>query len=909
MCCYIARVTRTAIPPKTTAEMPAPADSRRRRVFAWVLLATSLSTFAAASATNTETDTDAAQPTQTVSATDIPARSSTSAPGPAQVPPAPSMLGDNRILPQAAPMPPSVYLTTPDFDWMTPAAAHESPDEPPWVLPPSAIPSYIPTRPGALPVRDRGYLDAPGEVANLSAEEIETNSGKLHADLDWNYCGPRIGGAPPDSLGVAADSDTDKVTDLEAGGLRYRRQADIIEAVGGVTVERGAQRVEADNLIYDRSRATVVSPTGSYIQYPGIRLVGDAVEANLDMEQARVDTPRFRLSGAINARGTADTAYVASREQTAYDDILYTTCPPGSNAWSIRANRLKLDQYAGIGIARDARLRIRGVPVLYSPYLQFPIDDRRRSGFLAPSFGSSSENGIELETPYYWNIAPEMDATFYPRLMSDRGFLLGGEFRYITRADNGEMRAEFLPRDRLYNDGDSARWAINATEEGTWFKRLRTTLDFSAVSDNQYLEDLGGNIDVTSSRFLQQRGTARYSGRGWSVGAELQRYQTVDDSLNERNDPYARLPRINFSLNSRQLLPQQAPGLTGALQADYNFFDHEVLVDGQRFTLLPTLSWPLRQSFGHLIPSARFYLASYDLADTDEGDATDPGYAIPSADIDGKLIFERPANWFGDTAVQTLEPRLYYLYTNYEDQSDIPDFDSSELDFSFSNLFRNNRFTGSDRIGDANQVTAALTSRMLHSASGEELWRISFGQIFYFADRRVQLDGPTETDRRSPYTGEISARFFNDWTGRVSFEWDEDGETNEDAWRRRTLRLDYRPPDRRMFSVAYRADFDAAEANQYEDTDTSFRLPIGDSGQVELVGRWLYSMRYNETMDSFAGIEFGKCCWRMRLLGRHFKNRPDDAPTTSVMLQIELAGLGALGDPIGEFLEEELYGY
>jgi LPS-assembly protein len=891
--------------------MSASADLRRRHIIACALMCAVTSASVRADVvvtTEAEADADAARPAQATTSADVPGLGQTPPPGPAEVPRAPNMLGGMPPEVQASPIAANPYLRTPSFDRLGPSA-QVSYDEPLWVLPPSAIPDYIPTRPGAIPVRDRGYLDAPGDVAMVSKEEIETNSGKLHADLDWDYCGPRVGSLTSGAPGDATDPGSDQFTDLDAGGLRYRRQADVIDAVGGVTVVRGVQRVEADNLTYDRGRATVISPRESYIQYPGIRLVGDGVEANLETEQARVDTPRFRLNGAINARGAADTAYVASRERTAYADILYTTCPPGSNAWSIRANKLKLDQYAGVGVARDARLRIRGVPILYTPYLQFPIDNRRRSGFLMPSFGSSSDNGFEIYTPYYWNIAPQMDATFHPRLMSKRGMLLGGEFRYVTRNDKGEIRAELLPSDKLYDDGDSARWAVNATEEGTWFKRLRTTLDFSAVSDNQYLEDLGSNINVTSARYLQQNGIAQYIGQGWSASAQLQRFQTIDDSLTEQNYPYARLPRIGFVLNQRQLLPQHTRGLTGGLVADYNLFDHDVLVDGQRFTLLPNLSWPLRKSFGHLIPSARAYLASYELTDTDPDEPTSPSYAIPSADIDAKLIFERPATWLGDKAVQTLEPRLYYLYTEYKDQADNPNFDSAELSFSFANLFRNNRFTGSDRIGDANQMTAALTSRILHAATGEELWRFSLGQIFYFADRRVQLAGPTETEQRSPYTGEISARIFKHWTGRASFEWDEDGETSEDAWRRRTLRLDYRPPDRRLFSVAYRADFAAPEVNQYEDTDTSFRWPVGDSGQVELVGRWLYSMRYNETMDAFAGIEFGKCCWRMRLIGRQFKNNADADPTTSIMLQIELAGLASLGDPIGEFLDKELYGY
>ncbi|WP_296896581.1 LPS-assembly protein LptD, partial [Thiohalocapsa sp.] len=690
----------------------------------------------------------------------------------------------------------------------------------------------------------------------------------------------------------------------------YRRSEDVVDAVGGVTVVRDEQRVEADQLRYDRSRQTVPSPDDTYLEYPQLRLVGAGADVNLDTQQGRIDAPRFRLSGPLNVRGRADTAYVVSPTRTAYRDILYTSCPPGSNAWSLRASQLKLDQEAGVGVARDARVRIRGMPLLYTPYLRFPIDDRRRSGFLVPSVGSSQDNGFELRTPYYWNIAPNMDATLTPRLMTERGIMLGSEFRWLTRSDAGEIRAELLPDDRAYEGDERVRWGLNALEEGRWLGRLVTRLDFNAVSDDQYLEDLGNNIDVTSTRRLRQRGDVTYYGRGWSLLTRLEGFQTIDQGIAPEGRPYGRLPQILFRINPTELLPEPVAGLTArpnvSLEAEYDFFDHNHRVHGQRFTLTPALSWPLQRSYGHLIPGARLYLSTYALTDTEPGFPDDPGHAIPSLDLDGKLIFERETDWLGETAVQTLEPRLYYLYTPYEAQAETPVFDSSELDFSFANLFRSNRFTGRDRIGDTNQVTAGISSRMLRASTGEELFRLSLGQIYYFADRRVQISGPPQTDDTSPYTGELSARLFEHWFGRASFQWDPDADQN-DSLPRRTLRLEYRDPEQRMLNLAYRTDLTPAEENRYEDTDVSFRLPFGT--QAELVGRWLYSMRHDETMDAFAGVEFGKCCWRLRLLGRHFKRRPEDAASTSVMLQVELAGLGAIGDPIGDFLEREIYGY
>jgi LPS-assembly protein len=861
----------------------------------------------AAASTEDATAGQTAPPPQAAGPTRPPESGSGPAPGPAELPPVPNLLDDAAATP-ASPfvLPP---LTSPPVP--LPAASTEPDAEPLWVLPEAAIPKQVVTVPGAEPVRNRGYLDRPGEIDGILSEPIEPDSGRLEQGLDWPYCGTRPPGS--ESAEPAAPADAAAApTDLAAGGITYQRERDLVNAVGGVTVVRGSQRIEADTLQYERRRETVTSTGTTYLQYPQFRVSGTGAVANLETEQARLDAPRFRLSGPINARGSAQTAYVVSPTRSAYRDIVYTTCPPGSNAWTLRAKTLKLDQDTGLGVARDARLRVRGVPVLYTPYLQFPIDDRRRSGFLIPSFGSSEDNGVEVLTPYYWNVAPQMDVTFAPRWMSQRGVQLGSDLRYLTRADKGEIQVEILPDDRQHENGSATRWALGAAENGRWLDgQLRTQIEFGMVSDDEYLQDFGNTIDATSSRRLDQRGEALYATPDWSLLLQLRGFQTVDETVAPQNRPYARLPQLLFRLNPRELLPRSS-GWSAALgyptlslDAEYDYFDHRHKVYGQRLSATPVLGWPLQRSWGHLIPRARVHASRYELIDAAPTVANSPGHTIPSLDIDGKLIFERDADWLDEAALQTLEPRLYYLYTPFTDQDDIPVFDSSELDFSFANLYRNNRFTGRDRIGDANQLTTGFSSRMLRAATGAELFRISLGQIHYFADRRVQISGAPQTDNTSPYTGELSARLFDHWSGRASFQWDPD--TDGDPLPRRTLRLEYDGPERTLLNLAYRTDLTTLEANRYEDTDLAFRLPLGT--RAELVGRWLYSVRHGETMDAFAGIELGKCCWRLRVLGRQFKRRPEDAASLSVMIQIELAGLGAIGDPIGEFLDREIYGY
>lgn len=721
----------------------------------------------------------------------------------------------------------------------------------------------------------------------------------LHDGLDWEFCGPR-----PARFGPAAQVPPlapDTPVEVDTGALAYDKDTGILVLSGGVDVRRAQERVVSERVTYDRNTGDIETETETLLERPGLRMIGDRALLNLETNQGQMHNVSYRFSESANLRGTADLAELLSPSQTRYNGLVYSTCPPGSNAWSIKASKLKLDQDEGIGVARDARLRIKGVPVAYTPYLRFPIDDRRRSGFLIPTIGSSEESGFELVVPYYWNIAPNLDATLSPHFLSERGLLMGTEVRYMTRQDRGRIEAEFIPNDAKY-DGDSPRWAVNLEEQGTWLGRFRTLLEYSAVSDDEYLEDFGNGLDITSTRRLLQRGVVTYAGPGWSLLTALEGYQTVDPDLRPDQRPYGRLPQLLFNLSPVEI----GAGLRASVNAEYDYFDHNHIVYGQRLSIQPSLSLPMQRSYGHLIPRISLNASGYDLSNTAPGQPTSPSHGIPTVEVDGKLIFEREASWFGEAALQTLEPRLYYLYTPYEDQSATPVFDSSVLDFSFSNLFRSNRFTGRDRIGDANQVTTALTSRFLDASTGEEMLRLSVGRILYFADRLVQIDRPPETSSESPVAGEISARLFDHWRGRASFEWDPD--EDEDQWGRRTLQLQYSEEEaRRLVNLAYRFDRGTNIANRYETTDLSFQMPV--SNRVNLVGRWLYSLETEETSDAFAGIEFGQCCWKVRVLGRHFKNSAESAATTSVMLQIELAGLGAFGSSVDSFLQREVYDY
>jgi LPS-assembly protein len=486
--------------------------------------------------------------------------------------------------------------------------------------------------------------------------------------------------------------------------------------------------------------------------------------------------------------------------------------------------------------------------------------------------------------------------------MSKRGLLLGGEVRYLTPRQRGEFYGEILPDDRKSED-QSTRGILRFEQSGRFGGRWSTNLDLNLVSDDQYFEDFGNRLEVTSIRNIERRGDLRYLGDGWSFLTRAQSFQTVDETLPASSRPYDRLPQALLQIEPLRF----ASGVELGGDAEYVYFDHSVKVEGYRFAVAPYLRWPLRRSYGHLIPEVRFHGAGYGLSRQAEGSSSSPSYALPSLSVDGQLVFERSIDWLGAPALQTLEPRLFYLLTPFEDQDDNPVFDTTELDFSFSSLFRENRFTGRDRIGDANQLTVGLSSRTLAQQTGDQLLRVSLGQILYFDDPKVQIGSDVESDRNSAIAGELAAQLLKGLTARASFQWDPSPGEEEDSWEKRVLQLRYREGEDRLINASYLYNFGATEDTRYEDTDLSFRWPIGR--QVDVVGRWLYSLLYGETMEALGGLEYGRCCWRVRLVGRHVKNRLDSSGNTSVMVQLELAGLGRFGHKIDNLLERSIYGY
>ena len=660
-----------------------------------------------------------------------------------------------------------------------------------------------------------------------------------------------------------------------------------------VLVQNGAS-LRAAEIALDRASGEVSASGGFLLTRPEIRFAGDSADYRLDTREAHVEHASYRVP-AIRARGDAERAAFFGNGISRFDNITYTTCAPGDAAWMLSAETLELDHNEGLGSAGNATLRFQGVPLLYAPSFSFPIDNRRRSGVLVPTLGYSGNTGVDISVPYYVNLAPNYDLTLTPRAMSRRGLMLGGEFRFLTESTEGALAADLLPDDRQRGD---TRGSASLYSHTQFDPRTEANLRLNYVSDTDYFEDLGGSLAVTSTTHVQRTGELLYHGDTWDLLGRAQFYQPIDDTLQLVDRPYARLPQLRVDVEH----PDGIGGTTYHLAAEYVNFYRRDSVRGHRIDLAPALSLPLGDAWWYARPKVGGHFTTYSLTDQVAGLDDSPSHTTGLVSFDSGLYFDRAASYFGNAATQTLEPRLFYLYVPSSSQNDQPLFDTAELDFSFDNLFRENRFSGPDRIGDANQLTLALTTRINRDSDGLELLRASIGQILYFDGRRVNLPGvANDSETTSALVGEIGAALGGDWRSRAGLQWDpHDG--SDGTIDQALAQLTYNDEHRHVFNAAYRLR--DGFSNQ---TDLAFYWPVNEGFSV--IGRHNYSLRDDRLLEALAGVEYGTCCWRVRTVLRQYTDGLGDDHNLAFLLQLELGGLGRLGSDIEGLLERGVYGY
>ena len=694
--------------------------------------------------------------------------------------------------------------------------------------------------------------------------------------------------------------------DLEEGGIS------VLE--GNVEITKGRQQTSAETVTYDDIGETADLEGDVEYWNDSLYVEGERAHIEFNNSTGQIEETNYKV---INERGHGKADVIRLNEDDTVDleKADYSTCDPEDNFWKISASKITFDDEKNKATVRNAVLRIKGVPVLYAPYAFFPIKKERKTGFLFPEFGSSKRNGADIRTPFYWNIAPNMDATLTPRVLTDSGVMLMGQFRYLLRRGNGEVNAEYLPQDNEFNDKDRRLFGI--THYHTFGRTGRFYGTYNSVSDKQYFEDFGSELSLTSTRFLDRRADITYSdsfGKGfwWSTFARVQSYQTVDRTLPATSRPYKRLPQFILNVGG----PVRNNRLNYRVRNELVFFDRDDNnisassdVTGLRLDTMPEISYPIYTASTFLIPRAAVRLTQYELED--EGNfSSSPSRAVPILSMDSGLFMERQSNIWGGSYIQTLEPRLFYLFVPDNDQDNLPVFDTGIYDFSFDSLFRTDRFSGADRVGDANQFTLALTSRLIDNETGSEQGYVSVGQIYHLSDRDVTLPtGIVRDDFSSPIVAEIGTSIIEHWRFRGNIQWD----PNNNQTEKMTAFLQYHPEQGKVVNLAYRTrntingTTSTANVTDIEQTDFSFRWPFNQNWSI--VSRWNHAIPENKTLELFGGLEYNSCCWGFRVIARRFLTDINGNYENGIFMQLELKGLAGVGEKTVEYLEQRIPGY
>lgn len=666
-------------------------------------------------------------------------------------------------------------------------------------------------------------------------------------------------------------------TEFRADRL-HRAEEGISELTGAVEIRRGRQRLNAEQARYDaNTRELEASGEVEFVDVGGASVRAPRLKLNLDTRVGAAEDGRFVLPNGLG-RGDTEGILFEGPDRTRLKRPRFTTCPPGTDHWFLRASEITLDTAKDIGTARNARVDFFGVPLFRLPYFTFPISDKRKSGFLVPQLGYGSNVGTVVAAPYYLNLAPQYDDTITPRWFFDRGVQLQNEFRYLGTGLEGRLHTEYLPNDQQTGED---RAAVTFLHRQTLSPAWNALVDAERVSDSDYLSDFGDRIGVTSRTHLTQNAEVNYRGASTHFTARATDYQTLDRTVAPTGLPYARLPQLVFGWR-----PAAAPGRPQfRLDNELTNFERDIGVTGERAQVNPALHWPLTRAFGFLNPEVGARYIAYRLQDHP---TERPTVGAPYAAIDGGLFFDRETAFGRRGYLHTLEPRLYYLYVPYRAQDDLPIFDTGVPDLSFANLFRNNRFTGGDRLGDANQLTLALTSRLVDQENGTERLRVSLGQIRHFDDRRVNLTPGTVTGDRSDLVGEAVAWLIGNWHVNSTVQWNPE----RDETARANYFLQYQPKPDRILNIGQRFI-----RNQLEQVDVSTAWPVG--GRWSVAARSLFSQRDRQNIESYVGAHYTACCWALRFhVARRLVGKPGVGTEQrgQFFLQLELAGFGKLGE-------------
>ena len=653
------------------------------------------------------------------------------------------------------------------------------------------------------------------------------------------------------------------------------REATMAEAREQVELRRADQLLVTDLLRYDPANETVTMPGKVFYEDSVLHISGSNAEYSFLNENGHFSEVDYGLVGS-SAKGSASEIMLDSGNHSVLRELQFTTCPGERAEWILTAKELELNFEKGMGKAKGAKLEFFDVPILYLPYMTFPIDDRRKSGFLYPFISTANDNGFEFSIPYYWNIAPNQDATLIPRYFTERGAMLTAEYRFITRRTGGSLNIDYMGND---SKTDERRFHYRINHDARFSRRWRSRILVDRVSDDQYFQDFSNSLAAASRQYLRSRAGIYGGGHYWTFSVIADDFQVVDDSVDEFNEPYKRLPRIAFDVDR----PLGLGGLRLQLDSELVYFDRAVGATGARFDIYPRIEWNIGTKWGYMRPSAGYRYTSYELDRHGMPGDESPSRGTEIISFDSGMFLQRDTQ---KGNVQTLEPRIFYLYVPYRDQEDFPDFDSAPFTFGFSQLFNFNRFTGADRQSDANQLTLAVTTRSMNQSIGRELWSMSFGQIIYFEDQKVlpATADDSFTDNASPFIAEFILHHTKRLSSRINAQWNWQNSEIDVA----VVGVTHSAANGRRLGAEYR--YRRGSLDQF---DIRYYQPINERWRV--LGRVNYSLQDSDLLSAEAGFEYDSCCWALRFVAKRFLRNREGDHRDALYVQLILKGLGNIG--------------
>lgn len=693
---------------------------------------------------------------------------------------------------------------------------------------------------------------------------------------------------PPAVGAVDAGDSKDLPVTVTSGGAELTRAGDA-KLTDGVVIRQGRREVSAESATYDASERRFTVDGNVEYRSPDLRIKG--ANGSWDSDGTGEFTGAEFEMPSRPARGSAASIDMTGAGEIKLRKVSFTTCPAGNEDWFLHASAIDIDQQRQQGKGRNVRIELKGVPILYAPVISFPVGNARKSGFLFPSFGNTGKSGFELGIPYYRNLAPNYDLMLTPLFLSRRGAGVDAEFRYLTRRSRGHVNTRFLPGDDLEGSDRRLSELWHRTRFG---ERLRIDVSLADASDGRYFEDFSQGPAGTSVTYLDRYVHLAWLGGGWRFDGRLQNFQTIDQTVDPGSRPYSRLPQLSFTGR----WTAAGDSLAASLDAETTWFDRDVGVTGLRADLTPRIALALRRPGYYIEPSAAWNFTAYRLTDLAPGEDDSPDREAPIVSLDAGLVLERQAG-SRRQLVQTLEPRLRYTWIPFRDQDELPVFDTALPDLRLVQLFRTNRYVGADRLGDANELAAGVTTRLTNADSGRQYLAATIGQRFYFESPDVTLPGELpETRGTSNLVGEIEMTAWRDWSARVAMEWDR-SESNTLLGQ---ARVQYQPRPDTVVNLGYR--YREALLEQW-DASVAWRL----SRSWQVFARQVYSTKESQSIDRFAGFEYSGCCWGIRLIGRRYVSNRTGESDNSILLQVELKGLSSVGSRNDTFLRQGIRGY